>query len=948
MNLVGQLAESVFVTVRELYKGLNPATLTGCIDVLVVRQQDGSYQCSPFHVRFGKLGVLRSKEKVVDIEINGEPVDLRMKLGDNGAAFFVQETETNEEAFPMHLCTSPFPAEDSENAEHQTVPARLSEHLLTPQLSQIKEPELADSDTSIRKKKKLRKKVKLQESTKEDATQSTDDGTESDPSLDEKCKHLCISNSIYYSFTDISSMEDAALQSKEFYPFSDGEYAPPTQSLSMNRPSSPKSDSELEIKSPDLSLGGAESHMEWKWGKLPEVSKLERTDLPKSARNSPSITLKDWATHDPLEAPKNDSIFAIEPCETTHFQTIAADFLDDLGNMYSTGSSHPTQLLRPEPLFQCDPSTLGAASQAETTCTGEREYLQREKQTMAMKHKLERQKPVVATEMSEEPKLEALKLVLHLEEMPGTSQTGLESTKPAGYDASTGLKSCKQSKKVTMKRSQHLGPSDIYLDDIKKLRAEEISLYFPKSDFAPPDKPLLDASTGSPAHLLGNITNDSGLEFLSDPISQLGDKVKVSLCGGLGDRGEIQHKKFKEHKLTYNMLASNPALLEDPNLVVRINKKYYNWAVAAPMILSLQAFQRNLPKITIDKLVKEKMPKKSGRWWFSWRRKDFAIKENEVQAETFEAEKSKQKVQPPRKKKCAKSREDESANQKDKSTTQSVSQGNPKSISCPTYKKSLRLTSEQISHLNLQDGPNDAVFSVTTQYQGTCRCEATIYLWNWDDKIIISDIDGTITRSDALGHILPQLGKDWTHQGIAQLYHKIHLNGYKFLYCSARAIGMADITKGYLQGVCDRGCELPKGPVLLAPNSLFSALHREVIERKPEVFKITCLRDIKNLFNPQEQPFYAAFGNKPNDVYAYKQVGLPESRIFTVNYKGELMQELTKNKSSYSRLSELVELIFPPLNQSSPFALLKPEFSNFNFWKHPIPSLSTEDIADIL
>lgn len=65
MNYVGHLAETVFVTVKELYRGLNPATLTGGIDVIVVQQPDGSYQCSPFHVRFGKLGVLRSKEKVV-------------------------------------------------------------------------------------------------------------------------------------------------------------------------------------------------------------------------------------------------------------------------------------------------------------------------------------------------------------------------------------------------------------------------------------------------------------------------------------------------------------------------------------------------------------------------------------------------------------------------------------------------------------------------------------------------------------------------------------------------------------------------------------------------------------------------------------------------------------------------------------------------------------------
>lgn len=30
------------------------------------------------------------------MEINGEPVDLHMKLGDNGEAFFVQETENDQ------------------------------------------------------------------------------------------------------------------------------------------------------------------------------------------------------------------------------------------------------------------------------------------------------------------------------------------------------------------------------------------------------------------------------------------------------------------------------------------------------------------------------------------------------------------------------------------------------------------------------------------------------------------------------------------------------------------------------------------------------------------------------------------------------------------------------------------------------------------------------------
>lgn len=45
------------------------------------------------------------------------------------------------------------------------------------------------------------------------------------------------------------------------------------------------------------------------------------------------------------------------------------------------------------------------------------------------------------------------------------------------------------------------------------------------------------------------------------------------------------------------------------------------------------------------------------------------------------------------------------------------------------------------------------VFSVTTQYQAPA-CRATIYLWKWDDKVVISDIDGTITqvrRGSAVG-----------------------------------------------------------------------------------------------------------------------------------------------------------------------------------------------------
>ena len=37
----------------------------------VIEQPDGTLLGSPFHVRFGKYGVLHSREKVVDIVVNG-------------------------------------------------------------------------------------------------------------------------------------------------------------------------------------------------------------------------------------------------------------------------------------------------------------------------------------------------------------------------------------------------------------------------------------------------------------------------------------------------------------------------------------------------------------------------------------------------------------------------------------------------------------------------------------------------------------------------------------------------------------------------------------------------------------------------------------------------------------------------------------------------------------
>eukprot|EP01071_Lankesteria_metandrocarpae_P005057 Lankesteria_metandrocarpae@DN3835_c0_g1_i3.p1 len=71
---------------------INLATLSGCIDVLAVPQADGSLRSSPFHVRFGKAKLLRSREKEVTITVNGILIeDVTLTLGAAGEAFFVEE-----------------------------------------------------------------------------------------------------------------------------------------------------------------------------------------------------------------------------------------------------------------------------------------------------------------------------------------------------------------------------------------------------------------------------------------------------------------------------------------------------------------------------------------------------------------------------------------------------------------------------------------------------------------------------------------------------------------------------------------------------------------------------------------------------------------------------------------------------------------------------------------
>ncbi|KAL6948801.1 hypothetical protein ACO0QE_001274 [Hanseniaspora vineae] len=261
------------------------------------------------------------------------------------------------------------------------------------------------------------------------------------------------------------------------------------------------------------------------------------------------------------------------------------------------------------------------------------------------------------------------------------------------------------------------------------------------------------------------------------------------------------------------------------------------------------------------------------------------------------------------------------------------------------YIKTIRLTSDQLKCLSLNMGTNDIKFSIGN---GKSFLTAKLYLWKWDTPIVISDIDGTITKSDALGHVMTMIGKDWTHAGVAKLFNDIYNNGYNIMYLTARSAGLADSTRAYLKSIDQDGYKIPDGPVILSPDRTFTALKREVILKKPEVFKMACLKDIRDLYlknftfdtddisqtTPKKTsmnknsggvtaldedmptPFIAGFGNRITDGISYRSVGIPKSRIFTINPDGEVhmeLLELSGYKSSYLDMNGLVDHFFPPV-----------------------------------
>ncbi|KAG2618749.1 hypothetical protein PVAP13_3NG079774 [Panicum virgatum] len=413
--------------------------------------------------------------------------------------------------------------------------------------------------------------------------------------------------------------------------------------------------------------------------------------------------------------------------------------------------------------------------------------------------------------------------------------------------------------------------------------------------------------------------------------SQNGLGVEISLCGNMlrpGMGRESAEEAFQQHLIREeDFKSSGSTIIKNANLIVKVDNKYFPWSKVSHVILGKAVFGSNVTIEPSDaiRVERQETPNSredslrmspSSRRWRLWLN-PFRITRSLQRSNSDSSEDifldSETVLSPV----------DEQALESNKSQS-------PRK----QFVRTLIPTSEQVASLNLKEGQNMVTFSFCTRVLGKQQVDAHIYLWKWNAKIVISDVDGTITRSDVLGQVMPLVGRDWSHSGVARLFSAIKENGYQLLFLSARAIVQAYLTKNFLFNLKQDGKALPNGPVVISPDGLFPSLYREVIRRAPHEFKIACLEDIKALFPSDYNPFYAGFGNRDTDELSYKKMGIPKGKIFIINPKGEVAVNSSVDVKSYTSLHTLVNDMFPPTT-----LVEQEDYNNWNYWKVPLPDV---------
>ena len=390
-------------------------------------------------------------------------------------------------------------------------------------------------------------------------------------------------------------------------------------------------------------------------------------------------------------------------------------------------------------------------------------------------------------------------------------------------------------------------------------------------------------------------------------------------------------EEFEKNKISKEQFFKDPwKILNSNNLAIKINNYIYTWKVVAPMVLAELAFGLPLPEDSFNNLTQSQ----GGLFWKKIYKDTYKIDINKIEEMNNEFNKNEKETSVSSNSPV---RNYDESPVKNNDNSDNIINNSPSKISSfsnspsnsptrkniqlkyqdkkiPKYKESHIFTSKQFSQMNLKYGKNILEFTIYS-YRGIRTLKCDLYLWNYNDKILISDLDGTISRSDLIGQLSYLWGGDWSHKNITKLYNDIYNNGYKILYLTARTMCQHKQTKEFLYKINQNNITMPEGPILMSKGDFASTIKIEIIDKKPQTMKISSLLMVLNLFPNDYFPFYSGIGNKNTDAIAYRSVGINPNRIYIINEKGEISINNEKNNYylTYEQMDEKVDLLFPYL-----------------------------------
>lgn len=239
---------------------------------------------------------------------------------------------------------------------------------------------------------------------------------------------------------------------------------------------------------------------------------------------------------------------------------------------------------------------------------------------------------------------------------------------------------------------------------------------------------------------------------------------EMAICLSIDRQARIEGQmpadsEFESSRISREDFAKRPEIVQDPHLFVRFRSRYFGWDNGSPILATLELYRTAF----IESQAKAAPSKGTWkRWWGRGNNRSRTVTEESTTSTSTEqakadaaaiAEKeaatavtqpllgpslSQAETAVDEKETSAESLREDSPTDRD---TQSDAVAQPKH-----YAKTLRLTSDQLKALNLKKGANTVSFTVQSSFSGVAVITSRIFLWEADRQVVISDIDGTITK----------------------------------------------------------------------------------------------------------------------------------------------------------------------------------------------------------